>query len=423
MMQENRLHFLKFCLNELRARGLRKSTGALLRLSSAKARTSQVLDKPLNSQKKHVARLLFIDFRVPMPDKDAGSLTAILLMDILQSLGFKIIFYPTNKSYVENYYEDLLSKGIEILTPPETISLAFWLKEHGSTIDYVWASRGPELNAYFEIIRRYCQNAKVIFYTVDIHYIRLVREARLRKSKLLMNESRRLKKIEINLARKSDATIVLSEYELQVIKANHVYAPCLVLPLIYRDIPGSNKGFGDRSDILFIGGFDHPPNVDAVIYFANEILPTINKHLPDIKLRIVGSNPPEQIMLLASRPNIEVLGYVKDLTKELENSRISIAPLRFGAGLKGKVGLSMCYGLPCVATGVASEGMHLESGKEILIADDAASLANQVLRIYQDQILWDLISKNSFNYAKQNFSLNQASKKIKSLINLINMQK
>ena len=418
-VKKQRLKFLKFSLSEIRIRGLANSARALLRLSSAKVRPFDQVDNCSISPKKYIGRILFIDFRLPMPDKDAGSLTAVLLIDILQSLGFEILFFPTNKSYMPVYYEELLCKGVTVLTFPRTISLAYWLKENGSTIDYVWASRGPELNAYYEVIRRCAKKAKIIFYTVDIHYIRMAREARLKKSKQLLNESRQLKKMEVSLAMLSEATIVLSDYEHQVLQRNGVSSPIIVLPLIYRDMPGPNKSYSSRRDILFIGGFDHTPNVDAVLYFANEIFPIVNKYLPKIKLRIVGSNPSDQIMALARTTNIEVLGYIKDLTDELQDARISIAPLRFGAGLKGKVGISMCYGLPCVATPVASEGMDLTSEKEILIAEDAISFANQVIRLYQDQVLWETLSINSFKYANDNFSFNQAINKINSLINVI----
>jgi len=164
------------------------------------------------------------------------------------------------------------------------------------------------------------------------------------------------------------------------------------------DIPGTNKTFADRLDIVFLGSYQHTPNVDAVHYFATEIMPLLRKQLPGVRFYAVGSKPPADIQALASE-DIIITGFVEELTPFLDKMRVSVAPLRYGAGVKGKIGTAMAVGLPIVATTLAAEGMSLSDGENILVVDGAEPFANAVAKIYQDEAFWNCISQNGMTFA------------------------
>jgi glycosyltransferase involved in cell wall biosynthesis len=155
---------------------------------------------------------------------------------------------------------------------------------------------------------------------------------------------------------------------------------------------------------MYIGGFQHTPNVDAVLYFVQSIYPLIKLNLPDIKFYILGSKPPDEIVDLATDSSIVVTGYLEDVAPYFNRCRLSVAPLRYGAGLKGKVITSLSYGLPMVASTIACEGIGLEDEINILIADDPAEFAEKVIRLYTDATLWNRLSTAGFEKVNRDYS-------------------
>ena len=163
---------------------------------------------------------------------------------------------------------------------------------------------------------------------------------------------------------------------------------------------------------MFIGGFGHRPNVDAVKWLANEIMPALVKKLPDIRVYILGSNPPEEVKQLATE-NLLIKGFVTDeeLQEYYQNCRISIVPLRYGAGIKGKVIEAMRFGTPVMTTSVGAEG--IKGAESILdIADEAADFVEQLAALYQNEAELVRRSKSSYQYIRDNFSFENAKKVI-----------
>ena len=187
-----------------------------------------------------------------------------------------------------------------------------------------------------------------------------------------------------------------------------------VLPNIHEIFPPKTP-FAQRRGLLFIGGFWHKPNEDAVIYFVKDILPKVIKKIPDLIFHIVGSNMPESVKTLRSA-NVDPLGFVPDVAPYFESCRVFVAPLRFGAGMKGKVGQSMSYGLPIVTTQIGAEGMAVRHEKHLLVADDQEDFADCVVRLYGDEALWQRLSAEALAHLEANYSLAVAQKQPEQIL-------
>lgn len=345
-------------------------------------------------------RVLVLDHCTPTPNQDAGSVTAFNLLLLLREMDFQVTFIPEdNFLYMPEYTTVLQRNGIEVLYAPYVTSVKQHLKECGSRYDLAFLFRPGVVERHLKAIRQHCPKAKVLFETADLHHLRMYREADLYNDLNKRRSADEMKERELTAINSVDATIIRSTAEFEILRPLVPHAKIHVFPLI-MDTKGTVKGFTERKDIVFVGGYQHTPNIDAVKYFAEEVMPLLRQKLPGVRFYAVGSRPPAEIKALASE-DIIITGFVEDLTPLLDKMRVSVAPLRYGAGIKGKIGTAMAVGLPVVATSLAAEGMSLTDGENILVADGAEALADVIARIYQDEILWGRISANGLVFARQ----------------------
>ena len=343
-------------------------------------------------------RVLVLDHCTPTPNQDAGSVTVFNLMLLLREMNFQVTFIPEdNFLHLNEYTAALQRAGIEVLYAPYVTSVEQHIKEHGVRYDLAFLFRPAVVERHLKAIRKRCPKAKVLYHTVDLHFLRMSREAELQSDKAKQKAADEMKQRELAAIRASDASIVHSTIELELLRPLLPDARLYVFPLII-DIRGTNKTFAERKDIVFVGGYQHPPNVDAVQYFAGEIMPLLRKQLPGVRFYAVGSRPPPEIQALASE-DIIITGFVEDLTPLLDKMCVSVAPLRYGAGIKGKIGTAMAVGLPVVATSLAAEGMSLTDSENILVADGSEAFADAITKIYRDEALWNRISQNGLMFA------------------------
>jgi O-antigen biosynthesis protein len=265
-------------------------------------------------------------------------------------------------------------------------------------------------------VRSFVPNALVVFDTVDLHFLRTERQAELEGSTLARAAARSKRDEELALIRKADVTLVVSPFEQALLAELVPDARVMVLSTIH-ELLSEGKPFAEREGLVFIGGFQHPPNADAVLWYAREILPRVREALPGAKTYIVGSKVPANVRALAAEDFI-VTGYVPDVTPYFTSCRASIAPLRYGAGVKGKINLAMSYGLPVIATTPSIEGMHLCAGDDVLIGDDPASFAAEIVRVYQDEVLWQKLAAAGRDNIRKHFSRDVARSTITRLIAL-----
>ena len=361
-------------------------------------------------------RVLVVDACMLTPDQDSGSLRMQALLEILTSLRCKVTFIADNLEYRQPYVSQLQQRGIEVQFHPYVRSIPEFLGVRGNDFDIVILSRHYVAAKHIDAVRVFAPNALVVFDTVDLHFLREERLAELEGSASGKAAARARRDEELTLIAKADVTLVVSDVEQALLQQLAPQSRVMVLSNIHEPIPGG-KPFAEREGLVFIGGFAHPPNTDAVLWYAQEILPRVRERLPGVPTYIVGSKVPSPLKALAAKDFI-ITGYVPDVAPYFSGCRVSIAPLRYGAGVKGKVNLAMSWGLPVVATTPSIEGMHLTDGEDVLIADDPAAFADAICRLYRDEVLWTRLAAGGLVNIRAHFSREVARSAITRLIAL-----
>ena len=359
-------------------------------------------------------RVLVIDACMLTPDHDAGSMRMLAILEILTSLRCKVTFVADNLEHRQPYVSQLQQRGVEVLFHPFVRSIADLLSKRGSEFDIVVISRHYIAVKHIDAVRAFAPRALVVFDTVDLHFLRSERQAELEASAMARASARAKRDEELTLIRKSDVTLVVSSYEQSLLAELVPDARVLVLSTIHELLP-PGRPFAEREGLVFIGGFQHPPNTDAVLWYASEILPHVRAALPGVRTYIVGSNVPGNVRALAAEDFV-VTGYVPDVTPYFGGCRVSIAPLRYGAGVKGKINLAMSYGLPVVATTPSIEGMSLVPERDVVVADDAKAFADAIVRVYHDETLWNRLAAGGRENIRTHFSRDVARSAITRLI-------
>lgn len=342
-------------------------------------------------------KLLYVDWSTPRPDRDAGSLTAYHLLESLIHHGYDVSFVPADLEYLGAYTDALRALGVRCLHREDVGSLEAHLARAGHDYDFVFICRAPIAADAVPHVRRYAPQAKIILNTCDLHYLRDTREAELSGDPEKIRAAAAAKKWELDIIQSCDVSIVLSHVELDIVKAELPNADVRHIPLMIASMAANPPGFDARKDMLFIGSFPHKPNVDAAFYFAREVFPLIRARLPDIVWHVIGNDPPPEVQALAKIPGIKVHGFVEDIEPIFRSVRLSVAPLRYGAGIKGKLGTSMAFGAPAVGTSIATEGMGLIDGEHVLVADTPLAFADAVVRLHEDKALWERLSAAGYD--------------------------
>lgn len=359
------------------------------------------------------SHVLIVEACMITPDQDSGSVRMLAMLELLLELGHRVSFVADNLEYRQPYVRMLQQAGVEVWHSPYIISVAQLLEERGAHFDFVLFCRHYIATPYMAKIREWAPKARIVFDTVDLHYLREQRKAELESSSSQLGMSLRTRRQELAVIRQSDITLVVSPVERDLLAKD---APGSVVRIVsnIHEIRRANTAYAEREGLIFIGGFRHPPNIDAVEWFVDQVWPLVRLQLPQMTLTVVGSHMPESVRALAGN-GILTVGYVEDIAPVIDAARVSIAPLRYGAGVKGKINQAMACGLPVVATSVAVEGMNLVAGEEILIADQPQEYADEIVRLYGDANLWHRISDRGYENVQTHFSREAAKKALAEL--------
>jgi len=353
-------------------------------------------------------QVLIIDECVPQPDRDSGSLRQFNLIRMLLAGGAHVVFLPTRGEHAGTATAALQALGVEVWHAPYLKSVGTWLREHGRRFQVVMLVRHHVASQCLPLLQRHAPQARTVFDTVDLHYLRERRGAELAGDARLARNAERTRASELAVMAATDVTLLVSAAEKEQLAID---APQVKVALLsnLHEVAGHGLDWAQRHDLVFVGGFRHPPNLDAMQWFIGEVFPLVRERLPDIRFHCIGADAPDSLhALAATRPGVQLHGYVPDVVPWMAGARIAVAPLRFGAGVKGKINLSMAHGQPVVATPCAVEGMHLTDGQDVLVADSAAAFAGAVLRLHGDEALWQRLSAAGLRNIERHFSLDAA---------------
>jgi GT2 family glycosyltransferase len=333
--------------------------------------------------------IIVIDSYVPCYNRESGSNRLYQILKIIRNLNYHITFVPDNRNGEQPYTNELQVSGIKVLYNTRYFYDSFKKQIQETVIytDIAWICR-PELFAkYFPLIS-INDKIRIIYDTIDLHFLRLEREKELFPKK--RNNVKKVKKMELAAVNIADTTIAISDVDEEILhgyKARNVVVIPNVHNLKYRVL---KKDFKERKNILFIGSYKHTPNIDAVLWLIKEIMPIVWRVDPEIKVTLLGSKTTKAVENLAS-DKVFVPGFINDVSFYFNSHRLFVAPLRYGAGMKGKIGQSLEYGLPIVSTSIGVEGMYMRDHESVLVADDALSFAKSIIELYNDETLWNLI--------------------------------
>jgi glycosyltransferase involved in cell wall biosynthesis len=357
--------------------------------------------------------VLVIDHKIPEPDRDAGSRSMFHIMEALVDAQMDVKFFPVLPTALDSFWRKpqyvsrLQEIGIDVYRSRFPVSFRSWLRKNGQDIDYVILSRPNVAINFIGALRKY-SHAKLLFYGHDIHHLRLRERTKIRGSSLKSKaKARKIEEMERRIWSMVDVIYYPSDQETAYVKAISPNYQARTIPLLgFRDFASPEDGkLSTRRDILFVAGFAHEPNEDAALWFVKMILPVILKRKPTARIWLVGSNPTPKIRDLASDPSIAVTGFVTDeqLAAYYANARVAVAPLRYGAGMKGKVIEAMRFGVPIVTTPCGVQGMtELETKLPIYL--DPVAFAEAVLTLLIDNTSWRSQRRIQSEYVRRHFS-------------------
>lgn len=381
--------------------------GAVLRAEHLENGSHVFLAKDRSQLKK---TLLIVDHYCPQPDRDAGSRTMWQFIRIFLQQGFSVKFWPENLQYDPVYTPRLQQLGVEVIYGPEHVGgFRQWVAEHGQYLDYVLLSRPHISLPFIEPLRRY-SGARLLFYGHDVHHLRMREQARLKPGPELERAAEAMEATERQVWQAVDTIYYPSESETQYVQAAlagaaDAAAARTVPPYAFETLPHAPaENLRERMGLLFVAGFAHPPNIDAALWLVREVLPLVRRQYPGMPLTLVGSSPSEEVRRLDGS-GVEVTGFVPDddLERRYRNARVAVAPLRFGAGVKGKVVEAMRFGVPCVTTAVGAQGLE-SAGAALAVADSPEEFAAAVCRLLESDPAWVDASRQAQAYVREHFS-------------------
>ena len=356
--------------------------------------------------------IMVIDHYVPQPDRDAGSRTMAMILKLLVEHGFAVKFWSGNPGFDQQYTPILQQAGIEVFYGIEYLGkFSEWAAENGKYIDFFLLSRPAIADEFIGAIRAHSK-ARVLFYGHDIHHLRLRSQLEIDPTnRTVAKAANAYEQMEKNIWTRVDVVMYPSDEETEFVRSylslQHKSGVATVtLPPYAFDFKNDTDPVvpAGRSDILFVAGFSHPPNINAAIWFVDTVWPLLHRAHPELKLHLVGANPSSEVTALVSE-NIEVTGYVTDqaLADYYRRVRVVIAPLLYGAGIKGKVVEAMYYGMPVVTTPVGAQGLGDGDGA-LFVSVDPAAQAAQVQRLLNEDDYWISSSTASMKFVGRHFT-------------------
>lgn len=367
------------------------------------------------ANRKRAPLIIIFDERIPTPDRDAGSARMLLILKSLVKWS-RPVFVPLNRPHGIEYERVLWKEGIETAHLVEYPRLLRTRKFYAAVL-----SRPLVANALMKPLRRARPPLKIVFDMVDAYFIRLAREHAVTNDARTAEEARSYREIELRLARASDLVWCNSSEDKRAVAREVPGVRIEVIPTIHP-LQTRGQSFATRSGLLFLGNLAHRPNADAVHFFMRDIFPLVKESLPGVRLHLVGDNVTPEIAAYA-REDVLVLGYVPDVEPLYQRCRLMVVPLRYGAGVKGKLGEALSYSLPVVTTSIGAEGFGLTGEVEVMIADEPGAFAAAIVRAYEEQDLWERLAERGRGHIEKYYTPEVIAEVINSSVQELGLTK
>ena len=328
--------------------------------------------------------ILYIDQQILTPERDSGSRRATELLRILRGMRYEVAFAAEEGDPFSEDADRLRQEGTMVLGSARSIEA--FIDQEGDWLECIFLARAHVARRWQGWLSKHHPAIPIVFDTVDLHHVRERRQAELTGSTRAMQQAHLTEATEMGLLRECTATLVVSEVEREYLLSRAHSAAVFTVGNIHRPARGL-PGFSERSGLVFVGNFLHTPNVDGLLWFLDEVWPLLAEDIRAVGLDVVGHYPPKEVLRSAGT-GVTIRGWVPDIEPLLRSARVSIAPLRYGAGVKGKVSEAWAFGLPVVGTAIAMEAMLDPESPAYLVGDTPVEFVRQLERTYRDESTW-----------------------------------
>lgn len=374
--------------------------------------TQEVIN--INSFDSLKKTILFVSRDFPTHDKDSGSNRLKEIILIYKELGYNCILFAPDNFEDDTYVKFYEQHNIIVFIENKKYKNIYYFLSSLKNVDYIWFNGPLALNLFYKKMKNILPRTKFIYDMVDIHFLRYKRAIEIEPSRIsLKRKYKHFYRLETDVAPQLDYIIAISDKEKEIMSQYADKNKIITISNIhYPKIEISErKNFHESEGIIFIGSI-HEPNIDAVKFLYEKIMPLVWKENPELRVNVIGNVADK--LDIKQYPEFNFLGFVENIEEHFMNSKIMVASLRFGAGVKGKIGQAFEYFLPVVTTDIGAEGMQLVDGKNVLIANDEKAFAEAIIQLNNDEPLWNILSKNSVDSLKS-FSPEEVKEKIKTL--------
>jgi glycosyltransferase involved in cell wall biosynthesis len=304
--------------------------------------------------------------------------------------------------------------GVECLHHPFFWSVEEVFRKAIQKPDLVYLHRYTNASKYATMARRYFPNCRIVYSVADLHFLRMERQAQIEVGTITAVQVQQQRRDEMAVMHSVDCVIVHSSAEARML---HEAEPSLfleVVPWTVHPRP-TPVPFAERSGLAFVGGFGHPPNLDAVRHYVDDILPLLQRRLPTANTYLVGSKMPDELTNMHAK-GVVPIGFVSVLADVLNKLRLTVVPLRYGAGIKGKVLESLGHGLPCVMSEVAAEGLELSGDLAWLVARTPQDFVEKITRLHEDEMFNLQLSEAGLAYIEGRHSAGNVKEALRAAV-------
>ncbi|WP_042721183.1 glycosyltransferase family 4 protein [Flavobacterium sp. B17] len=358
--------------------------------------------------------ILFVSRDFPTHDKDSGSNRLKEIIFIYKDLGYNCILFAPYMFEDDTYVKFYQQKNIIVFVENNKFRNIYDFLISFKKIDFLWFNGPLALNLFYKKMKTILPHVKFIYDMVDIHFLRYKRAIEIEPNRIsLKKKYKHFFRLETVIAPQLDYIIAISDKEKEIMSQYADKNKIITISNIHYpkiDI-SERKNFAASKGVVFIGSI-HEPNIDAVKFLYDKIMPLVWKINPELEVSVIGNVADKLDLKLY--PKFKFLGFVESIEDHFMQSKIMVAPLRFGAGVKGKIGQAFEYFLPVVTTDIGAEGMQLVNEKNVLIANDEKSFAEAIIRLNNDEKLWNTLREHSVDSLKP-FSIAAVSETLKKI--------